>query len=306
VSDEGGLSYGGVVTDYSGQFLLRQPKHHHGGYAWTFPKRKPKIGEKPEQTALQSVLELTGWAAEIIQSIPGTFPGETTENRYFLMHATIQKALPAKSTEEIHWANHKEAHELISQTTTSIGLHRDLQVLESGRMILETLKSVKNDREQGLAPYSHNNIEDEVLITSALRMDGYKFVETTRFDHIAAIREAEETGRFPEDPLQRMAMFFMLQRYLYKWGGESLTKQSRIWWIFRQLYLDTCDTYVPSEFQYHDGDLYYSRWEREQLPSLRQCAEIVRLNHHHTAYFQKDEISPNLSNLTSSQENAPS
>ena len=50
-------AYGGIVCDEFGYVLLVEPQDHFGGYTYTFPKGKPRLGESPQQTALRKVRE---------------------------------------------------------------------------------------------------------------------------------------------------------------------------------------------------------------------------------------------------------
>lgn len=69
------IAFGGVVVNAEGKVLLRKPKNEFDGYAWTFAKGRPKPGQSPEEAALCEVEEETGWVCEIVQKIPGSFPG---------------------------------------------------------------------------------------------------------------------------------------------------------------------------------------------------------------------------------------
>jgi len=78
-------AFGGVLIDAQGQVLLREPSNHYDGYVWTFAKGKREPGDTPEETALREVLEETGYHAEIVDRIPGSYPGGTGYTEYFLM-----------------------------------------------------------------------------------------------------------------------------------------------------------------------------------------------------------------------------
>lgn len=124
------LAYGGVVVDGQGRVLLREPKNHFDGYAYTFAKGRPDEGETPEEAALREVREETGLEAEIVEPIPGTFAGGTTSNAYFLMrpvrdHGDFDRA----ETVSVSWVDWTEAEARIGQTTNSKGRARDLAVL---------------------------------------------------------------------------------------------------------------------------------------------------------------------------------
>ena len=125
------LACGGVIIDTEGRILLREPSGHFDGYVWTFSKGRPERGETPEKAALREVWEETGVFAEIVDRIPGTFSGGTTENIYFLMRPTGQCRPPDKETWSVRWVTPDEARVLISETTNRVGRKRDLAVLEA-------------------------------------------------------------------------------------------------------------------------------------------------------------------------------
>ncbi len=123
-------AFGGVLVDAQGRVLLFEPKNHFDGYHWSFPKGRPEAGETPRETALREVREETGYAAEVIAEIPGSFAGGTTENQYFLMRPFGPPNSPSKcETANLKWASPDEAKKLIAQTTNDKGRQRDLKVL---------------------------------------------------------------------------------------------------------------------------------------------------------------------------------
>jgi hypothetical protein len=71
-------AYGGVVVDADRRILLRRPNGDFDGYVWTFPKGRPDAGETPEQAALREVKEETGYSAEVVGKVPGSFRGGTS------------------------------------------------------------------------------------------------------------------------------------------------------------------------------------------------------------------------------------
>lgn len=123
-------AYGGVVLDDNGRVLIRKPTSEFDGYKWTFPKGRSDAGESPEATALREVLEECGVVAKIVGRLPGSFPGGTTDNHYFLMRS-LQTGLPTDAeTQEVRWVTWEEARSLFSQNTNPVGRERDLAVLD--------------------------------------------------------------------------------------------------------------------------------------------------------------------------------
>ncbi len=125
-------SFGGVVINTAEQVLLVEPKHHFDGYVWTFPKGRPNLGERPEQTAIREVREETGELVEIIGEVPGRYAGGTTINQYFLMRDSHMKAITDhKEINSCRWASYGDARSFIRKTTNEIGMKRDLAVLDA-------------------------------------------------------------------------------------------------------------------------------------------------------------------------------
>ena len=134
-------SYGGILINKNGEILLRKPTGEFDGYVWTFPKGKNEPGMTPEETALEEVLQETGYRASIISKIPGKFKGGTGVTEYYLMkHSGKPESFDPKETESIKWVSREEAFKLISLTKNEKGKKRDLQVLEAGTKTYDGLK----------------------------------------------------------------------------------------------------------------------------------------------------------------------
>ena len=124
-------AYGGVIISWDGDILLREPKGHFGGYAWTYAKGRPDAGETPEQTALRKVLEETGLKCRILSAIPQLFSGTTTSAAFFLMVADGAPGEFSLETSAIRWATEEEARVLIAQSPSNVGRARDLEILDA-------------------------------------------------------------------------------------------------------------------------------------------------------------------------------
>ncbi|MHB2165616.1 NUDIX hydrolase [Alsobacter sp. R-9] len=128
---------GGVLVDGEGCVLLREPAGHYDGYVWTFAKGKVDPGETPEQAALREVREETGYDAEIIAPIPGTFAGGTSLNTYYLMRPVGPQGPFCKETQATRWVTWDDAKALIALSTNGKGRARDLAVLEAARAVAD-------------------------------------------------------------------------------------------------------------------------------------------------------------------------
>lgn len=137
------VAYGGIVFDKNGRVLLRKPKGEFDGYKWTFAKGRPQKGETPEEAALREVLEETGFACDIIERIPGSFKGGTTDNIYFIMRFRASKGKPDEETEEVDWVNIDKARTRIAESTNVTGRKRDLDVFDAAIEHLQYLVNLE-------------------------------------------------------------------------------------------------------------------------------------------------------------------
>lgn len=85
-----------------------------------------------------------------------------------------------------------------------------------------------------------------------------------------------------------MALFFFLQRFLMKWGGEYEPPNGRYWRAFRNLFLITNQYEIPE--RYRNGE-YYLTWEREYLPKREEQVAYIASIHKSTSY---DDNAPPL------------
>lgn len=95
--------------------------------------------------------------------------------------------------------------------------------------------------------------DDEVkkfLQAFALRFDGYAYAASRGHDGLLA----EWAGRFvatlqlADVEEENHATFFALQRFLGKWGGETLAEESREHLAYRFLFLHLYRAEIPPEF----------------------------------------------------------
>ncbi|MCU0570074.1 MAG: hypothetical protein MUF49_26310 [Oculatellaceae cyanobacterium Prado106] len=131
--------------------------------------------------------------------------------------------------------------------------------------------------------------ENDILIHSALRFQGYRYQQEVRLDSKPIIEAYKRGERYPEATgLDLLATFFLLQRFLYKWGGETLPKTSPHWRAFRQLFLETCSVEVPERYR---AGAYEARWLYDIFPRIDSYRAIIEQIHTQTNYQNADSSS---------------
>ncbi len=122
-------SYGVVLFDGKGRVLLREPKDHYGGAAWTFAKGG---GSSPGTTALKELAEETGHKGAIHDIIPGAFKGTGTKTNYFIGRSIgYDAALMDGETAGVKWATFDEAMQAFALSPDAQVAARDLEVLKA-------------------------------------------------------------------------------------------------------------------------------------------------------------------------------
>ena len=127
----------------------------------------------------------------------------------------------------------------------------------------------------------HLSLPDEVkdtMFACALRFDGWRWLERSRFDDLGICPEAFrpiidpicDTLTFHEDEMANFAAFFILQRYLYKEGIHTPFWR-REHTAFRFLFLHLYPHPTPREFQLHE-----EAWREVSIARRRRHAAIVR------------------------------
>lgn len=124
-------TFGAVLINAKGQVLLREPTGHFGGYAWTFTKGRAREGESPAEAALRHILNDTGWTAEILAEIPGTFAGTTSTASFFLAGRIGKPGDHDQNTAALRWADFEDAEDLIRLTPNEVGRERDIAILRA-------------------------------------------------------------------------------------------------------------------------------------------------------------------------------
>jgi hypothetical protein len=132
-----------------------------------------------------------------------------------------------------------------------------------------------------MQPEDDQDLENDILITCALRFDGYKYKDATGIGSsdgfLSGLMELSEPVverlELHSDPDRNHAAFFALQRFLYKWGGDYLSISSREHLAFRFLFLDLYKRDVPAEFRHQE---YWERWQKRYEPRKEHYAGIIR------------------------------
>ena len=132
-------------------------------------------------------------------------------------------------------------------------------------------------------PESDAEREDDILICCALRFDGYRYLEISGFAAEPVLEQSIATGTFPDNELQRLTLFFLLQRLLFKWGGEREPRDGRHWRLFRELFLAVARCRVPVEFRPQD-DTQRLRWRHQFRPRLDETVAFIARIHRATGY----------------------
>jgi hypothetical protein len=119
--------------------------------------------------------------------------------------------------------------------------------------------------------------EHDILCDYALR------VRSPDYERAAdLVRLLVETGSFPSTLEDQLDCFHNLQRFLFKWGGESLPTYSPEWRAIRSLFLLTAPVDLPPELQ--DAGRY-STWERDYRPSRHEHLAMISEIHFNTRYI---------------------
>jgi 8-oxo-dGTP pyrophosphatase MutT (NUDIX family) len=161
-------AYGGVIFSSDGKILLREPKDHVGGYAWTYAQGRPDPGETPHQAALRKALEETGLKCRILADIAQLFSGTTTSTAFFLMIAEGEPGEFNGQTSAICWATKEEARALIGQSPSEVARLRDLDILDHALILWHM--------DEGRYPHSYDpfNLQMVFEMVSILHGRGYE------------------------------------------------------------------------------------------------------------------------------------
>jgi hypothetical protein len=136
--------------------------------------------------------------------------------------------------------------------------------------------------------YKTHDREMAIATVWALRFNAETYLDDTGFDGVHVTEELSWLDRFladgtlPEEPLQQMACFYRMQRFLGKWGGERCAPNGGAWRMFRTLLLATAEHEVPERYRMND---YYAQWtslseqqKQRQLWFIRQIHQTIDYN----------------------------
>jgi len=123
-TEDGEMSFGGIVMNEQGMVLLRKPKPDEDGnpfnnQEWSFAKGGANEGEEGKDAALREVFEETGLKPKLGDEIAGHYQSGFGNNKYFIMHVdeNTEKKDFGDETSELKWVTPDEAFELLRQNT---------------------------------------------------------------------------------------------------------------------------------------------------------------------------------------------
>lgn len=133
-------------------------------------------------------------------------------------------------------------------------------------------------------------IESEVVGASALRFDGWKYLEAHPFDVDEALGYFFRTGSWDIMPLQQMTVFFVIARAM-RWNLEYEPKNGRYWRAFRTLFLTLAGLDVPEQYRHAEG---YARWKGKREPHFTEFLKRVEAVHRATRYDDNASLADRL------------
>jgi hypothetical protein len=136
-------------------------------------------------------------------------------------------------------------------------------------------------KEEAMTDYFNDFKEEHILTHCALRFDGYAYREATGFHENEALEDFLSTGQWNITTEEQLTAFFLLQRFLMKWGGEYLSERGKEWRAFRSLFLLTCEYEIPPKYRFN-GE--YEVWEKKYRPRHAECVQTIRHIHETTDY----------------------
>jgi len=135
--------------------------------------------------------------------------------------------------------------------------------------------------------HSKSQQEYAILTACALRIDGYRYADAHGLVLSDYTGHLHKVGMSQLTNDEILVAFFAYQRHLCKWGGVLLPKNHEDWRQFRELFFRAVQCKVPEAFIFHpDGT--YEEWQRDYLPRLEACVQLVKEIHESTSYAPPD------------------
>lgn len=123
--------------------------------------------------------------------------------------------------------------------------------------------------------------ERDVMDKCALRFSGYLYQHRVHGESHSVLDGYLQDEIVPQDPLDQMLVFFLMQRYLMKWGGEHEPPNGKKWRLFREMFFRVVDRPVPLDYQMPE---YYRDWLLNYEPCRDRAIQAVRKVHESTEY----------------------
>ena len=125
----------------------------------------------------------------------------------------------------------------------------------------------------------HLQLEAEILITCALRFEGYDYYGDNGGDEENPPEELERfnkyaiSGLFDHSLNYNLYAFFRIQRWLYKSSDPSLTEFCDLHMAFRMLFLHLYKEEIPKKYRFSE---YCDKWDKEFKPEREKYAQVIR------------------------------
>ena len=155
------------------------------------------------------------------------------------------------------------------------------QSVNGSAWIPQSARHVENRYIIGMTESDDPLNADQILIDTALRFDGYKFIHETDFDTHGEIEKRYDDQPTDWNDLQLMSIFFILQRGLGKWSLVYEKRHGKYWRIFREMFFEVIELEVPREY-YHEER--YGTWHARYAHRLSDVIQCVRDEHESIEY----------------------
>lgn len=205
----------------------------------------------------------------------------------------------------LHQAIHGNAPLEVIQTMLQMGASLHLVTAEGERPLDIAQKKGYLHLAQFLEVYESYQAQQEELdfpqavdngqMICALRFKGYDYEIATGIATIGysgsgirkLIKPVVQKRILHHSDNDNFAAFFGLQRFLYKWGGEDLTKYADEHIAYDFLFLHLYSLEPPTIFQ--DPD-YCLAWQRQYQPQAEKLAAFVRRSFRRVGVGKKSQI----------------